>query len=167
MKQMKFLTVFAAAALLFACNSGGDSSSASSSQEASSIASSSSSSSSQEASSVASSSSSSSSQPIVEPAHVTDKSIHDLVTTAPSDNMLLYEVTGIWYPTGAATDQYGNGELYNLQGEKLVVFGMAPTVDAFSFSDTGYSFTNPKAFQSLKSQFDAGDEIVINYKVAA
>lgn len=152
MKQMKFLTVFAAAALLFACNSGGDSSSASSSQEASSIA---------------SSSSSSSSQPIVEPAHVTDKSIHDLVTTAPSDNMLLYEVTGIWYPTGAATDQYGNGELYNLQGEKLVVFGMAPTVDAFSFSDTGYSFTNPKAFQSLKSQFDAGDEIVINYKVAA
>ena len=96
------------------------------------------------------------------PAHVKDKVIDDLVDNPPENLTAIYEVIGIWVPTGNASDQYGNGKLIDKSsGKELVIYGMAPTEDAFSYnSDTGvYAFTNPKAFQSIKDQFAAGDEI--------
>ncbi|MCH5152054.1 MAG: hypothetical protein J1F65_05310 [Clostridiales bacterium] len=96
------------------------------------------------------------------PAHVKDKGIDDLVDNPPANLTAIYEVIGIWVPTGNDSDQYGNGKLIDKSsGKELVIYGMAPTEDAFSYnSDTGvYAFTNPKAFQSIKDQFAAGDEI--------
>ncbi|MCH5156488.1 MAG: hypothetical protein J1G02_01260 [Clostridiales bacterium] len=98
------------------------------------------------------------------PAHITDKEIDDLVANAPENLKYIYEVTGIWVPTGNDSDQYGNGKLIDKSsGNELVIYGMAPTESAFSYnSATGeYKFTNPKAFQDIKSQFAAGDEIKI------
>ena len=95
------------------------------------------------------------------PAHITNKSVADLATTPPTDSMLvIYEVVGIWHPTGAASDQYGNGYLYDPStGKRIQIYGMADTEAAFAYESGLYKFTNPKKFQDIKSNFNAGDEI--------
>lgn len=100
------------------------------------------------------------------------KSVDELTTTAPTDNKTMYKVTGIWEHTGNDSDAYGNGKLVDsVSGNSLVVYGMAPTADAFTYTESdGYKFTNPKKFQDIISSFTSGDKITIgmvyspNYK---
>ena len=96
-----------------------------------------------------------------EPAHVTDKTVAELSATPPTEqSTVIYEVVGVWVPTGNDSDQYGNGLLVDqTTGASLVIYGMAPTVSAFSYAGGVYTFTNPKQFQSLKTSFTAGDKI--------
>ena len=96
------------------------------------------------------------------PEHVTDKTIDALVANPPANMKEIYEVVGIWVPTGADNDQYGNGDLYDpSSGNKLTIYGMALTESAFSYADGVYKFTNPKEFQDVKTHFNAGDQIKI------
>ena len=94
------------------------------------------------------------------------KSVEDLANTPPADDSVMYYVKGIWVPTGADTDQYGNGYLYDTEGNRLTVYGMAPTIDSFTFTPTTetvgqYTFNNPKGFQELKDKFSVGDEVTL------
>lgn len=107
---------------------------------------------------------SSSSQPVQqtnEP-EMLKKSIADLVETPYTKHTNIVRVQGIWVPTGAATDKYGNGLLADpTTGETITIYGMAPTKDAFTynFDEEVYTYENPKTFQELKNSFVAGDKI--------
>ena len=87
--------------------------------------------------------------------------IDALVDNPPSADMtVIYEVEGIWVPTGNSSDQYGNGYLVDpSSGKKIQIYGMAGDETAFTFSGGVYSFTNPKTFQQTKNNFEAGDSI--------
>lgn len=99
--------------------------------------------------------------PAEAPAHITNKSVADLATTPPADSAtVIYEVVGIWHPTGAASDKYGNGYLYDPStGKRIQIYGMADSEAAFAYESGAYKFTNPQKFQDVKSNFNAGDEI--------
>lgn len=94
-----------------------------------------------------------------EPAHETGKSVADLATTPPTDNLkLIYEVEGVWVADGDADDKEGHGLLYDPStGKSLIIYGMADTSAALAWSGSNYGFTNPKKFQDIKSQFEDGD----------
>ena len=101
-----------------------------------------------------------------------EKTIDELTTNVPEDSKTMYKVSGIWEHTGNDSDAYGNGNLVDpVSGKSLVVYGMAPTSEAFTYDeDKGFKFTNPKKFQDIKSNFASGDKLTLgmvyspNYK---
>ena len=96
-----------------------------------------------------------------EPSHDTTKTVNDLATTAPTDNMkLIYEVEGVWVATGDADDTKGGGLLYDkTTGKSLIIYGIADSASAFEWGGSNYGFTNPDKFQEIKTQFKDGDMI--------
>ena len=91
------------------------------------------------------------------------KTIDELTTTAPEDSKTMFKVSGIWEHTGNDTDVNGNGNLVDpVSGNALTVYGMAPTAEAFTYDENkGFTFTNPKKFQDIKSNFTSGDKLTL------
>lgn len=113
-----------------------------------------------------SSSSSSSSSSIGTPEPEVEATTLDaLADSAPTQSFkVIYEVTGVWVPTGAETDKYGNGYLVDpVSGKKLVIWGMAGSKDKmFTWNSGTKAYNqpeNPKEFQTVKTNFAAGDKI--------
>lgn len=92
-----------------------------------------------------------------------EKTIDELTTTAPEDSKTMFKVSGIWEHTGNDSDVNGNGKLVDpISGNALTVYGMAPTAEAFTYDeDKGFTFTNPKKFQDIKSNFTSGDKLTL------
>ena len=110
------------------------------------------------------SSSSSSSIGTPEP-EVEATTLDALADSAPTQSFkVIYEVTGVWVPTGAETDAFGNGYLVDpVSGKKLVIYGMAGSKDKmFTWNSGTKAYNqpeNPKEFQTVKTNFAAGDKI--------
>lgn len=91
------------------------------------------------------------------------KTIDELVTNIPTSNAKMYNVTGVWNPTGNSSDIFGNGYLIDpTSGNQIKIYGLAPEKSAFTYSAAGYTFKNPKSYQTIfGTSFNAGDSITL------
>lgn len=92
-----------------------------------------------------------------------EKTIDELTTTVPEDSKTMFKVSGIWEHTGNDSDVNGNGNFVDpVSGKSLTIFAVAPTAEAFTYDENkGFTFTNPKKFQDIKSNFTSGDKLTL------
>lgn len=92
-----------------------------------------------------------------------EKTIDELTTTAPEDSKTMFKVSGIWEHTGNDSDVNGSGNFVDpVSGKSLTIYAVAPTAEAFTYDVTkGFTFTNPRKFQEIKSNFTSGDKLTL------
>lgn len=104
--------------------------------------------------------------PSDEPEHITGLTIEQFLgDQKPSAGYLaIYELEGVWVPTGNSGDKYGNGLLVDPEtGKSIVIYGLADSVSACVWDSTTqkYTFTNPQKYQDLLTQMQPGDKIKV------